>query len=308
MECENIKKKFSDYLDDLLSADERKHADEHLRSCPECSHALEELRKTVALTQGLEDVEPPPWLEQKVMAKVREGERRTEGLLQRLLFPVNSRFPVEILATIAIAVTALFVFRSVEPDLEKISQDQATVQGERDRVASDNKADAEKERILLKKNINQLPRTAAPAKRKMFMKIPGIRAETKEAPYKPAVLAEEEMQGDQGMELNEGIPAFAPGAVGTSAAEKESIDITVYVDNLKVSTDRIKEMIKGLKGKIVKTEDFEDKEIVTVVVDFNKINSVINELKILGEIKGKEIVREDLDGKVEMKIRFMKKR
>ncbi|MEN8263790.1 MAG: DUF2275 domain-containing protein [Nitrospirota bacterium] len=312
MECENIQKKFSDYLDGLLSVDERKHADEHLKSCAECSHALEELRKTVALTKGLEEVEPPPWLEQKVMAEVREGERRKEGLFQRLLFPVNSRFPIELIATLAIAVTAFFVFRSVEPDLEKISQDQVTVQGESDRIESNKKADEEKERFLLEKDVKKLPKKAAPAKRKMFMKIPRIRAEKKEASDKPAALAQEEMmlrdsQGEPGMKLNEGPPAFAPAAVGSSAGEKESISVTVYVENFKVSADRIKEMMKELKGEIVKTEHFEDKDIMTVVIDSNKINRVINQLKILGEIKEKEIVREDLDGKVEMKIRFMKK-
>ncbi|MCK5505741.1 MAG: DUF2275 domain-containing protein, partial [Thermodesulfovibrionia bacterium] len=300
MECENIQKKFSDYLDGLLSVDERKHADDHLKSCAECSHALEELKKTVAYTQGLEEVEPPPWLEQKVMAEVREGERRKEGFFQRLLFPVNSRFPIELLATLAIAVTALFVFRSVEPDLEKISQDQVMVQGESDGGVSSIKADEEKERFLLEKDIKELPKTAAPAKRKMFMMIPQSRDEKKEASDKPAVLAQEEMlqrdlQEEPGMKVEEGGLAFAPGAVGSAAGEKGLIDVTVYVDNFKISADRIKEMIKELKGEIVKTEHFEDKDIMTVVVDSNKISKLINELKVLGEIKEKEIVREDFD-------------
>lgn len=312
MECDNVQKKFSDYLDGLLSADERKHADEHLKSCPECSHALEELRKTIALMKGLEEVEPPPWLEQKVMAEVREGERRKEGLLQRLLFPVNSRFPIELIATLAIAVTAFFVFQSVEPDLEKIPQDQVTVQGESDRIVS-SKADEEKERFLLEKDIKTLPETAAPAKRKMFMKIPKIRAAKKEALDGPAVLAEEEImlrdsQGMPGMKVEESRPAFAPGAVVTSESKKESIDVTVYVDDLKVPADRIKEMIKELKGEIVKTEHFENKDIMTVVIDSDKISKLMNELKVFGEIREKEIIREDLDEKVEIKIRFMKKR
>ncbi len=312
MECENIQKKFSDYLDGLLSADEKKHADEHLKSCPECSHALEELRKTVALMKGLEEIEPPPWLEQKVMAEVREGERRKEGLFQRLLFPVNSRFPIELLATLAIAVTALFVFRSVEPDLEMISQEQVAVQGESDRIVSNNKADEEKESYLLEKDIKKLPETSAPAKRKMFVKIPKSRAAKKEASDKPAALAQEEMllrdlQVEPVMKLKEAPPAFAPSAVGSIADEKESIDVTVYVENSKASADRIKEMIKELKGKIIKIEDSEDKQIVTVVVDSNKINKIINELKVLGEIREKDMAREDLVGKVKMKIGFVKK-
>ncbi|MDH5768610.1 MAG: zf-HC2 domain-containing protein, partial [Nitrospirota bacterium] len=95
MECADIQKKLSAYIDDALSPEERMLIDEHLTSCQECKASLADMRKTLEYVQKLEDIEPPPWLAQKVMTKIKEEVVATRfrakpkrGILQKLFYPL----------------------------------------------------------------------------------------------------------------------------------------------------------------------------------------------------------------------------
>ena len=96
MECADIQKKLSAYIDDALSPEERMLIDEHLTSCQECNAFLADMIKTLEYIQKIEDVEPPPWLTQKVMTKVKEEVAATRfrakpkrGILQKLFYPLH---------------------------------------------------------------------------------------------------------------------------------------------------------------------------------------------------------------------------
>ena len=45
MNCERVQEFLSDYLEDLLPAEEREAVESHLRSCPECDGAREGLAR-----------------------------------------------------------------------------------------------------------------------------------------------------------------------------------------------------------------------------------------------------------------------
>ena len=308
MECRNIREKLSDYVDNQLSAEEKKLVDGHLKACQKCSHALEELKKIIALTQGLEEAEPPPWLEQNVMAELRDNERRKGGFFQKLLFPVNTRFPVEIIAAIAIAVTAFFVFRAVEPDLERMPRKQAAARSESDRAISEDKKYKAKEGLLLKQDIKEPPRASAPAKRKMPAAEPEAPAEKVEALEEQAVMEEEMMFRDSYKDMDKkagrGRMAFAPGTAGTFEKENQIINVTVRVENIELSLSRIEKVIKGLKGEVVKIEHFDDKDILSVILESGRINELRKELKVIGDVD--EILPENLEDKVEVKIEIIK--
>ena len=79
MECVKVKERLSDYIEGILSVEEKKLFDEHLGSCGKCSEILSDLRKTIDHLHGLEEVEPPPWMTQKVMASVREEAETKKG-------------------------------------------------------------------------------------------------------------------------------------------------------------------------------------------------------------------------------------
>jgi hypothetical protein len=109
--CKDIDNNLPLYEDNLLSDREKKSLEEHLKSCPECSKRLAQLQKTEKIVQELKEVEPPPWFKQKIMARVREEAGR-ETLTQKWFYPLRIKIPVQILATIVIAVLAVYIYRS----------------------------------------------------------------------------------------------------------------------------------------------------------------------------------------------------
>ncbi len=121
MGCNDVREKFSPYLEGNASAEEKKTIEEHCLSCKLCRSILEDLRKAKELVRNLEEVEPPPWLTKKIMAKVLvEGERK-HGIIQKLFFPLHIKIPIEALATVFLAIMTVYVFRSVQPELKSLS-------------------------------------------------------------------------------------------------------------------------------------------------------------------------------------------
>jgi hypothetical protein len=165
-------------------------------------------------------------------------------------------------------VTAFFVFRAVEPDLEKSSRKQAAARSESERAISEDKKYKAKEGLLLKQDIKEPPVASARAKRKMPVAEPEAPAEKVEALEEQVVLDQElmlqrqyEIQGQyeiEGEKAGRGRMAFAPGTAGTFEKENQIINVTVRVENIEVSLSRIEKVIKGLKGEVVKIEHFDE--------------------------------------------------
>ena len=61
---------------------------------------------------GLEEVEPPPFFEQRIMSRVREEAGRKQGILRRLFYPLHIKVPIQALATILVAVLAFYVYQT----------------------------------------------------------------------------------------------------------------------------------------------------------------------------------------------------
>lgn len=122
MECKGIREKLSSYLEGMVSPEEKRLIEQHLPSCQECSTAVVDLKKTRELVQTLEEVEPPPWFTQKVMARVRAEEEARKSLLQKLFDPLRVKVPIQALATVFIVVIAIYVFKAGEPEMKKSVQ------------------------------------------------------------------------------------------------------------------------------------------------------------------------------------------
>lgn len=117
MDCRDIQKMLSAYLDGLLSADDKETVDRHLSSCVNCRESFEELEKARALLRDLKTLEPPPWLGIKIMAQVREEAARKESLLTRLFSAFPSRAPLQALGVVVLAVLAFQVYRMLVPEM-----------------------------------------------------------------------------------------------------------------------------------------------------------------------------------------------
>ncbi len=120
MECKGIREKLSAYLEGALSSEEKRLIEEHLNSCQQCSSAVEDLKKTGEFLKNLEEVEPPAWMTRKIMARVRAEQEKKRGIFQKLFYPLHIKVPIEAMATVLIAVLAVYVFRAVEPEMKSI--------------------------------------------------------------------------------------------------------------------------------------------------------------------------------------------
>jgi hypothetical protein len=118
-DCKHIQEMFPAFLEGVVSPEEKRLIHEHLATCQRCSTALEHLRKTQKLVQNLEEVETPPWFAQKIMARVREeAEQKKRGVFGTLFYPLHVKVPIQALASVLIVVLALYVYRSVEPEMK----------------------------------------------------------------------------------------------------------------------------------------------------------------------------------------------
>jgi hypothetical protein len=118
MDCRDVQGRLAEFLEETTSAEEKKGIEEHLAACPSCRAAFEDLKRAVALVRDLDEVEPPPYLAQKIMAHVREEaeEGARSGVLRRLFFPLHVKLPIEALAVFLIAAFTFQVYRTIESD------------------------------------------------------------------------------------------------------------------------------------------------------------------------------------------------
>ena len=121
MTCNEIENRLPAYLEDLLSPEERESIAEHVASCPRCSRAFEDLKETERLLRGLDEVEPPPFFEQRIMARVREEAGRKQGIFRRLFYPLHIKIPIQALATLLVAVLAFHVYQTGDPEMKRMA-------------------------------------------------------------------------------------------------------------------------------------------------------------------------------------------
>ncbi len=118
MTCQEIENLLPAYLDDLLSPEERRSITGHLASCHRCSRVLKGLKKTQKLVRGLEEVEPPPFFEQRIMSRVREEAGWKHRIRQRLFYPLYIKVPIQALAMLLVAVLAIYVSQTGDPEMK----------------------------------------------------------------------------------------------------------------------------------------------------------------------------------------------
>ncbi len=121
MTCKEIETVLPALLEGALSGLEKKTVEEHLHACESCSKALRDLKKSDELVKCLEEVEPPPWLKTRVMARVREEAGQKEGLFRKLFYPLYIKVPIQAFAMVLIAVVAWNIYRTGEPEFRQIA-------------------------------------------------------------------------------------------------------------------------------------------------------------------------------------------
>lgn len=340
MDCKHIEGKLPAYLEGALPPDEGTLVEGHIAACPNCRRALEDLVKADKLTRGLEEAEPPPWLKQKIMAAVREESGRREGFLRKLFYPLHIKIPATALATVLIAVFAVYVFRAVEPETRYLHQ----VPSEQARVARDKEIPKSPEAVTP-------PKLAVPEVRggKGGMVVPEadqegerkpVLTESKEAAKKPPeqTLAERKVA-----ERPEAAPGVSAGAVDqqagvakrtmapakkeealygaamkdevrapaaavkvkTAAPEKLGYTYSLYVGDPAAVMGDVERILTESGARKITRELREGKGIVTAEIEAGKSKAIFEKLKLLGEAMEKGKVPEPAAGPVGIKIEVL---
>jgi hypothetical protein len=115
MKHDEIRYKLSEFIDGAITPGEKAIIEQHMKTCSECADALRELRKTIEHIHAVEEVESPTWMTQKIMAKVRIEAGNKKGIWQRVFTPFLMEFPVQAAAVVFLAVTAYYIYSSINP-------------------------------------------------------------------------------------------------------------------------------------------------------------------------------------------------
>lgn len=110
-----IRHKLSEYIDGTVSAAEKAEIETHLKACEKCSDALRELKKTIEHVKSIDEIEPPAWITQKIMAKVRAEAEQRKSIFQRLYSAFVINLPVKAVAVVFLAAIAFYMYRDIRP-------------------------------------------------------------------------------------------------------------------------------------------------------------------------------------------------
>ena len=292
MTCQEIEKILPGYLDQGLSAEGQHQVAEHLKTCPACRQVLAELNRSVNLAQGLNDVEPPAWLKDKIMEQVRAEAKagRRPSLFRRLFFPLHIKIPLEALAMVGVAIFVFSLYRATAPELIIPGAPRVTLQESEpapmlDRIPSENSVQLEQ----------RPPQPAA--------KTPAAAKQSA-----PRTLMEPALQPPQGgqrppafqdtNQLRERVPAPAPAAA--VPAESKARDVSSSKEEEQASPDKFSKAQApslGLTARKTAPPGAENAvappALTLAVADIRQ--TIIALDKIVEDLKGRSMVMEQSD-------------
>lgn len=308
MECDKIQGHLSAYIDNALSPAEKGSIDSHLKSCPKCRKSLADLEMTINSIKRLGEIIPPPWLTQKIMTRVKaESEPAKKNLWQKLFYPLHIKLPIEAVGFFLIALTALYIFKSMEPELKTVvappeeTVSEYTSKGKESILPKKSKKPSETPALTSSKEDKT---AAAPP---LPQKSSPLTAPLSEQPvYDQETVREEHAMERMAPEKNmlmktapapaglsaptESKQEHAPQAAGkiiSGLQEKEDISISFKADRPDKAESDIKEILSDLGGRVVKEETTSDTLIIIIQLGSDKLRPLMQKLKMLGYIKEK---------------------
>ena len=114
MNCEEVSKHLTEYLDKTLDTAMTTRVATHVISCALCRAESSELADCVHQVASLPAIHPPLGFAQRVMAHVRDMEPKP-SLWQRLMLPLTSRVPVKATALAVVAICSIALYQKEQP-------------------------------------------------------------------------------------------------------------------------------------------------------------------------------------------------
>ena len=310
MECKDIREKLSAYLEGSVSPEESRLIEEHLNSCQECRTSLEELKKAGELVKNLGEVEPPAWLTPKIMSRVRAEEEKKRGIFQKLFYPLHIKVPIEALTTVLIAVTAVYVFRAVEPEMKLAHLPAPTepmiTRKEAPQPSKETAADflSPREKTAPKEHkeretdrVSAVPRGTGG---EVIKKEESLMAKEKETERESIALADAAKETRERKKL-----AAAPMVKESAVVKPGPVDLTVRVKDVRIAGREVENFLGQLGARKIKRESSEEKEVLTAELKAMQVKEFLEKLKVIGEVSDKDIPLDTPAGDVIIRIEIV---
>ena len=307
MDCGEVQKRLSAFAEGAITAGERKEITTHLKKCKGCKRDLADLRKTIRYVQRLEEVEPPAWFVQRVMARVRGEAERKQGIWQRFFLPLHIKVPLEAIALICIVVGAVYIFKSMEPEMRLARIPTETRKSAHPTAPA---AQAEKPRVADKER----PATVAKGEQAQFKKkyqvdedrsikiaqAPTVQAERKEAAPTTgyadhATLKRDVASSLQGEQLK-----------ASTEIKAKRVSLVVRARDLTAARRRVEEIARQMGGTVSTTVPLKDQTVITIALDGDKVSDFLAQLRLVGEVQDKGWQGEQEEGNVTLTVEVKK--
>lgn len=330
MDHNAIRHMLSEYIDGAVTAEEKSEIEAHLKTCEQCKGAVSELRKTIEHIKQVEEVEPPAWMTQKIMAQVREEAEKKRSIFQKLFYPLAVKLPLEAVGVLFLAVTAFYVYQTMQPT-EKYYQAPVEIQSKQEPApeitakGSENKiSDSSRQLMQAPQSPNYKALDMKPEYEKPAPPILADRIAPAPAPSGPIeqpILAKKEaavekrsaspQAGASNMAEKQGAAVVPQIKLKSStrvqkkkaaAVEANGPAIILRAKDINSAAREIEQAINRLGGSISRKETTEARIIFTVSVNVQKIQELKTKLKLIGEIEGETGTLGFQDDMVELKI------
>jgi len=317
MECRHIREKMSAYIDGIISSEERILIEEHIKSCKECKEFLADMRKTVEYVHNLEDIKPPAWLTQKIMARIRSEVKPKKGIVQKLFYPLYIKLPIQAVAAVLIAVTTLYIFKTIQPEMKFVRVPSEEITPKIPSHEKGRATDIEKGKSIP----SQKSKKSFPAKELEFQRDKTEEASKATEPIEQPDLSYRQKAPAPDVSQNKDM-SFAGSVAKDSykteeispsqrtkalaGKKEEGISLTVNVKDIDSASNKIAEALVHFEGRIIKTESFEDKKVFIAELNSKNMKELIERLKLIGEVKEEKIDLKVLEGNIWIKIEIMK--
>jgi hypothetical protein len=119
MNCEEVQKYLSDFLDKSLDIEHAREIEDHLATCSRCSEEMASLTECQRIVSDLPAVELPLGFTSRVMARVRETAH-PPSLWERLFSPLRIKIPLQATAVVLIAALAAYIYQKEPLERESV--------------------------------------------------------------------------------------------------------------------------------------------------------------------------------------------
>ncbi|MBN1366101.1 MAG: DUF2275 domain-containing protein [Syntrophaceae bacterium] len=311
--CDDIKNSLPLYLDNSLTEADKKTVEEHIKTCPDCTEALTQLSKTKKMVSSLTDVNPPPWFKQKIMARVRE-EAEKKSFVQKLFYPLQIKIPIQVFATVCIAVLAVYIYRTGEEQMKEVvpsslpapvMEVQKSQLPEQKLESSTGKVIQKEEQLAQKeetrREIIPSPATTADAAKDIKRQAtPDFKTDR----YESAPAAESELEKKK----SEHIMGAAVKASGAPQAQSSMMkpNILLKVSDIYIAAEEVEKLLTKYEATNIDKQMKNGKTIITAELKNQKIRNFMENLKTVGQIREENIPSDNTEENITLTIEILK--